>query len=50
MAFSALLSRRGEPMICSPTGARNLFYGSTLQGLIMQDARLIRAAVAGVES
>lgn len=31
------LNRRGEPMICSPSDALNMFYGSDLQYLIMQD-------------
>ncbi|KAB7627334.1 carbamoyltransferase [Alkalilimnicola sp. S0819] len=35
------LNRRGEPMVCSPTDALNMFYGSDLQYLIMEDV-LIR--------
>jgi len=31
------LNRRGEPMICSPTDALNMFFGSDLQFLIMED-------------
>ena len=31
----ALLNRRGEPMVCSPTDALNMLYGSDLQFLIM---------------
>ncbi len=31
------LNRRGEPMICSPTNALNMFYGSDLEYLIMED-------------
>jgi len=31
------LNRRGEPMVCSPTDALNMFYGCDLQYLIMQD-------------
>jgi len=31
------LNRRGEPMICSPADALNMFYGSDLQYLIMED-------------
>ena len=30
------LNRRGEPMVCSPTDALNMFYGSELQYLIME--------------
>ncbi|MBU4376403.1 MAG: carbamoyltransferase, partial [Candidatus Omnitrophica bacterium] len=29
------LNRRGEPMICSPDDALNMFYGSGLEYLIM---------------
>jgi carbamoyltransferase len=31
------LNRRGEPMVCSPADALNMFYGSELQYLIMED-------------
>ncbi|HDK38324.1 MAG TPA: carbamoyltransferase [Thiolapillus brandeum] len=31
------LNRRGEPMVCSPEDALNMFYGSDLQYLIMED-------------
>jgi carbamoyltransferase len=31
------LNRRGEPMVCSPTDALNMFFGSDLQYLIMED-------------
>ena len=31
------LNRRGEPMVCSPTDALNMFYGSELQYLMMED-------------
>ncbi len=31
------LNRRGEPMVCSPTDALNMFFGSELQYLIMED-------------
>ncbi|GAB4222704.1 MAG: carbamoyltransferase [Gammaproteobacteria bacterium] len=31
------LNRRGEPMVCSPTDALNMFYGCDLQYLIMED-------------
>lgn len=31
------LNRRGEPMICSPTDALNMFFNCDLQYLIMQD-------------
>jgi carbamoyltransferase len=31
------LNRRGEPMVCSPEDALNMFFGSNLQYLIMED-------------
>jgi carbamoyltransferase len=31
------LNRRGEPMVCSPTDALNMLYGSDLQFLIMEN-------------
>ena len=31
------LNRRGEPMVCSPADALNMFFGSNLQYLIMDD-------------
>lgn len=31
------LNRRGEPMVCSPQDALNMFYGSDLEYLIMED-------------
>lgn len=37
VALNTSLNRRGEPMICSPADALEMFYGSDLQYLIMQD-------------
>jgi carbamoyltransferase len=31
------LNRRGEPMVCSPTDALNMFFGSDLEYLVMED-------------
>ncbi len=31
------LNRRGEPMVCSPADALNMFFGSDLEYLIMED-------------
>lgn len=31
------LNRRGEPMVCSPADALNMFYGSELRYLVMED-------------
>ncbi|MDR1425061.1 MAG: carbamoyltransferase [Azoarcus sp.] len=37
VVLNTSLNRRGEPMICSPTDALNMFCGSDLQYLVMQD-------------
>jgi len=37
VVLNTSLNRRGEPMICSPTDALNMFFASDLQYLIMQD-------------
>src|SRR5690606_15677519 len=34
VSLNTSLNRRGEPMVCSPTDALNMFYGSDLQYLI----------------
>ena len=31
------MNRRGEPMVCSPTDALNMFYGSDLEYLVLED-------------
>lgn len=36
------LNRRGEPMICSPTDALDMFYGCDLKYLIMQDILIMK--------
>ena len=36
------LNRRGEPMVCSPTDALNMFYGSELQYLMMEDILIVK--------
>lgn len=37
VVLNTSLNRRGEPMVCSPTDALNMFFGSDLQYLIMED-------------
>jgi carbamoyltransferase len=37
VVLNTSLNRRGEPMVCSPTDALNMFYGSDLKYLIMED-------------
>ncbi len=42
VVLNTSLNRRGEPMICSPTDALNMFFGSDLQYLIMQDVLVVK--------
>lgn len=37
VVLNTSLNRRGEPMICSPTDALNMFFGSDLEYLVMED-------------
>jgi carbamoyltransferase len=37
VVLNTSLNRRGEPMICSPEDALNMFYGCDLEYLIMED-------------
>jgi carbamoyltransferase len=43
VVLNTSLNRRGEPMICSPTDALNMFYGSELQYLIMEDILVVKS-------
>ena len=43
VVLNTSLNRRGEPMICSPTDALNMFYGSDLEYLIMEDILVVKA-------
>ena len=46
VVLNTSLNRRGEPMICSPTDALNMFFGSDLQYLIMEDILVVKDGVA----
>jgi carbamoyltransferase len=37
VVLNTSLNRRGEPMVCSPTDALNMFFGSDLQYLVLED-------------
>lgn len=37
VVLNTSLNRRGEPMVCNPTDALNMFFGSDLQYLVMED-------------
>lgn len=43
VVLNTSLNRRGEPMICSPTDALNMFFGSDLRYLIMEDILVVKA-------
>jgi len=44
VVLNTSLNRRGEPMICSPTDALDMFFGSDLQYLVMEDILVVKAA------
>jgi len=39
------LNRRGEPMVCSPEDALNMFFGCDLQYLLLEDFLVTKAPV-----
>ena len=47
VVLNTSLNRRGEPMVCSPTDALNMIYGSDLQYLMMEDVLVKKVAVSG---
>ena len=42
VVLNTSLNRRGEPMVCSPEDALNMFFGSDLQYLIMEDLLIVK--------
>jgi carbamoyltransferase len=42
VVLNTSLNRRGEPMICSPTDALNMFYGCDLGVLVMEDVLVVK--------
>ncbi len=43
VVLNTSLNRRGEPMVCSPTDALNMFFGSDLQYLVMEDILITKS-------
>ncbi|WP_029146727.1 carbamoyltransferase [Methylophilus sp. 5] len=43
VVLNTSLNRRGEPMICSPTDALNMFFGCDLEYLMLQDILVTKA-------
>lgn len=46
VVLNTSLNRRGEPMICSPTDALNMFFASDLNYLIMENILVTKDAIA----
>jgi len=46
VVLNTSLNRRGEPMVCSPTDALEMFYGSDLEFLIMEDILISKPGVS----
>lgn len=42
VVLNTSLNRRGEPMVCSPKDALDMFYGSDLEYLIMEDIMITK--------
>ena len=42
VVLNTSLNRRGEPIVCTPTDALNMFFGSDLQYLIMEDILVVK--------
>lgn len=40
------MNRRGEPMVCSPTDALNMFFGSDLEYLVLEDLLVTKRSLA----
>ncbi|MFT6429620.1 MAG: carbamoyltransferase [Halopseudomonas sp.] len=44
VVLNTSLNRRGEPMVCSPKDALDMFFGSDLEYLIMEDVLVVKKA------
>ena len=47
VVLNTSLNRRGEPMICSPADALNMFFGSDLEYLVMEDVLVVKDGKGG---
>ncbi len=45
VCLNTSLNRRGEPMVCSPTDALNMFFGSDLEYLVMENVWVTKRPV-----
>lgn len=49
VVLNTSLNRRGEPVVCTPEDALNMFFGSDLRYLVMEDVLCVKSA-AGEEA
>ena len=47
MVLNTSLNRRGEPIACTPTDALDIFVGSDLAYLVMEDLLITKGAAPG---
>ena len=45
VVLNTSLNRRGEPIVCSPADALEMFFGSDLQYLVMEDVLCTKQAL-----
>ncbi|MDY0189373.1 MAG: carbamoyltransferase [Desulfuromonas sp.] len=50
VVLNTSLNRRGEPMVCAPVDALNMFYGSDLPYLIMEDILVRKENKTGINN
>jgi carbamoyltransferase len=46
VVLNTSMNRRGEPMVCTPSDALDMFFGSDLQYLFLEDVLVTKAAAA----
>ena len=46
VVLNTSMNRRGEPMVCSPTDALNMFFGSDLEFLVLEDLLVTKRSIA----
>ena len=44
VVLNTSMNRRGEPMVCSPTDSLNMFFGSDLEYLVLEDLLVTKRA------
>ena len=45
VVLNTSMNRRGEPMVCSPEDALNMFFGSDLEYLVLEDVLVTKRAL-----